>query len=77
MPVTITHVSPVTALVTLPATAPPDPDPLALECGVQALRHTLWVSLFLSQQLRLADFQHDLSRLLRNIDRLRAELEIA
>jgi len=31
----------------------------------------------LAQQLRLADFQHDLSRLLRNIDRLRAELEIA
>lgn len=77
MPVTITHVQPVGALATVAPPVTTAPDPLAIECEVQALRHTLWVSLFLSQQLRLADFQHDLSRLLRNIDRLRAELEIA
>jgi len=41
------------------------------------LRYSLWLGLFLSQQLRRPDFQHELSRLLRDCDRELAELEIA
>jgi len=77
MPVTITHVQTVTALVTRPTPATTPPNPLEVECTWQGLRYSLWLGLFLAQQLRRPDFQHELSRLLRDCDRELAELEIA
>jgi len=51
-------------------------DTLELECAARALRNSLWVSLFLAQQLRQPGFQDDLSKLLRDCDRRIAELEL-
>jgi hypothetical protein len=48
----------------------PGKSPLQLETTVRALRHSVWVSLFLSQELHLRDLQDVLTRILRDIDRL-------
>lgn len=77
MPVRISHVQTSIAVSTGPAPPAPKPDPLEVETGFTALRHALWLSLYLSQQLRLADVQCQISRLLRDIDRRRDELGIA
>jgi hypothetical protein len=51
--------------------------PLHLECALRALRASLVVSLFLAGELRLSPFEHRLSVLLVEIDRLLEGLDAA
>jgi len=74
MPGSVPHVHHVVALTTVPVAPEIGSDPLEVECAHLALHHSLWVALFLAQQLRLTEFQHHLSRLLRDVDRRRDEL---
>lgn len=55
---------------------PPRKSPLHLECTMRALRHSVWVSLYLAQDLALHGEQELLTRALRDIDRLLADLEL-
>jgi hypothetical protein len=53
----------------------PSKSPLQHETTVRALRHSVWVSLFLSQELQLRDLQDVLTRILRDVDRILGEFE--
>jgi hypothetical protein len=55
----------------------PGKSPLQVETTVRALRSSLWVSLFLSQELQLRDVQDVLTRILRDVDRLLEDLAVA
>jgi hypothetical protein len=75
--VRITHVQPVTALATVPVAAAEPLDTLDLECRYQGLRHALWTALYFSHSVKLPDVEYQLTWLLRDVDRLRAELGVA
>jgi hypothetical protein len=51
--------------------------PLHLETTTRALRHSVWLSLYLAQDLQLPGLQHALTRTLVEIDRLLEELDAA
>ena len=44
--------------------------PLHLECSVRALRNSLWVSLFLAQDLELHGLEHRLTATLIEVDHM-------
>lgn len=54
-----------------------DKPPLHRECTMRALRSTLWVSVFLSQDLSLHALQHRITVMLVEVDRLLEELDLA
>jgi hypothetical protein len=62
---------------TIPHVYPRRKSPLHLETQTRALRSSLWVSLFLSQELDLHGLQDALTRTLRDVDRLIEEIELA
>ena len=55
----------------------PDKSPLDIETHLRALRSTVWVGIFLAQELQLHHLIEGLGRVLREIDRLIGEAELA
>ena len=55
----------------------PDKTLLHLECETRALRHALWVSLYLAQDLHLVDLQDRLTPLLRDVDRQLGDFDLS
>jgi hypothetical protein len=51
--------------------------PLHLETATRALRNSVWISLYLAQDLQLHGLVHALTRTLVEIDRLLGEFDIA
>lgn len=56
-------------------TPPAARDPLDLECRTRAVRHCLWVAIYLIQELDLPDLEHHLTILLQQLDRRLAEMD--
>ena len=50
--------------------------PLHLETATRALRNSVWLSLYLAQDLQLHGLEHALTRTLVEIDRLLAEFDL-
>jgi hypothetical protein len=51
--------------------------PLQVEITTKALRHSVWVSLYLAQELHLDGLTHALTRTLVEVDRLLGEFDLA
>ena len=49
---------------------------LHVETTTRALRHSVWLSVFLSQELQLHGLTHALTRVLVDIDRMLEEIEL-
>ncbi|HMJ81947.1 MAG TPA: hypothetical protein VK504_02200 [Vicinamibacterales bacterium] len=61
---------------TIRHTSTGDKSPLHLETATRALRHSVWVSLYLAQDLSLEGVEGRLTATLREVDRVLAELEL-